>query len=219
MCVPPLCYTATSRCDSPCDSFAKKKTRSRVHTHTCIHMSDSEVEEYDKSPLWLSPRSKSFELHQEVFGQRKYQKRTRPLYGYNFSPPSTPNGNHLIAAVQLDVEEEDEAAAFTPRCVLRQCIEEQKALVQVACVNPTDADWILMASYLSPAKPPLHPNTKTNIHPRACRFEWPSCQSKSVGVPCLCISCAGLKAKPMCTPCLVCGALIPYSVCIKSLGE
>jgi hypothetical protein len=220
-------------------------------------MCDSEVEE---SPMRLSPRGKSLKLYQEVFGhpritlQRKH-KRKRPMYVLYigpkclYSPPSTPNGNHLIAAVELDVEEEDESAAFTPRCVLRQCIAEQKTLVQEACVNPTDADWILMASYLSPAKPPgtllsscntiprvdakyagvlrsnivasylspakppLHPNTKTNIHPRA------SCQSKSDGVPCLCISCAGLKAKPICTPCLVCGALIPYSVCIKSLGE
>ena len=39
--------------------------------------------------------------------------------------------------------------------------------------------------------------------------------TKSDVVSCLCISCAGMKAKPICTPCLVCGASIVYSVCLK----
>ena len=153
------------------------------------------------------------QLHREVF----HPKRQRNLYGYNFSPPSTPNGNHTIAereaarkAARIAIAaENDDYTEFTPRCLMRQCIAEQKTLVQ-ACVNVTDADWNMMASFLSPAKPPLHPSTKSNIHSRSTRFEWLN------EVPCLCISCAGLKAKPTCTPCLVCGALIPYSVCLKS---
>jgi hypothetical protein len=150
-------------------------------------------------------------------------KRQRNLYGYNFSPPSTPNGNHTIAereetrkAARIAIAaENDDCADFTPRCLMKQCIADQQALVQDG-VNVTDADWNLMVSFLSPAKPPLHPCTKSNINSRPCRFEFPS---KS-NVTCLCISCAGLKAKPICTPCLVCGALIPYSVCkLKSAGD
>ena len=145
-------------------------------------------------------------------------KRQRNLYGYNFSPPSTPNGNHTIAereetrkAARIAIAaENDDFTEFTPRCVMKQCIAEQKTLVQEACVNVTDADWNLMASFLSPAKPPLHPN----IFSRPCRFEFPSKRE----VTCVCISCAGLKAKPKCTPCLVCGGLIPYSVCLKGSG-
>ena len=171
------------------------------------------------------------QLHREVFQpmlsvlQKTHfpiPKRQRNLYGYNFSPPSTPNGNHTIAereaarkAARIAIAaENDDYTEFTPRCLMRQCIAEQKTLVQ-ACVNVTDADWNMMASFLSPAKPPLHPSTKSNIHSRSCRFEFPS----KGEVPCLCISCAGLKAKPTCTPCLVCGALIPYSVCLKSSGD
>jgi hypothetical protein len=186
--------------------------------------------------------------------------------------------------------------AITPRCLMRHCIAEQKTLIQESCGN--NVDWNLMASFLSPAKPPLHPSTKSNIHSRPCRFgfpsntssfappaaalsttafpsawflpasvfppsaagntvpqrqQWPSypiCLSgglpldaslpelpraqfsvvsqspvaaavphlyhtKSDVVSCLCISCAGMKAKPICTPCLVYGASMPYSVCLK----
>lgn len=201
----------------PCDSLSKKNTIActNANAHASIRMSDSEVEEYDKSPLRLSPRSTSMEFRLEVFGPKCHKRRReRPLHGYNFSPPSTPIGNHFIAPVKLDVKKEDESAAFTPRCVLSKCIAEQETLVQEAGINPTDADWIMMASYLSPAKPPVHPMTKSIIQ-YLCRFE---CPSKSGVVLCLCIKCAGVKAEPKCTPCLVCGAPIPYSVCIKNLG-
>jgi hypothetical protein len=155
------------------------------------------------------------QLHREVF----QPKRQRNLYGYNFSPPSTPNGNHTIAereetrkAARIAIAaENDDCADFTPRCLMKQCISDQQALVQDG-VNVTDAEWNMMVSFLSPAKPPLHPSTKSNIHSRSTRFEWLN------EVTCVCISCAGLKAKPKCTPCLVCGGLIPYSVCLKGSG-
>jgi hypothetical protein len=188
---------------------------------TIMSDSDNETGPFDA-------HHKREQLHREVFQpmlsvlQKTSQthlpipKRQRNLYGYNFSPPSTPNGNHTIAereaarkAARIAIAaENDYSTEFTPRCLMKQCIAEQKTLVQ-ACVNVTDADWNLMASFLSPAKPPLHPSTKSNIHPRPCRIVFPTC---------LCISCAGLKAKATCTPCLVCGALIPYSVCLKSSG-
>jgi hypothetical protein len=178
-------------------------------------------------------------------------KRDRPLYGYNFSPPSTPNGNHTIAEriqmrkearafhmqeeddIQMrkearafhmqeedDIqmrkearafhmqEEEDKENTFTPRCLLERTIEEQKALVRSA--DMTSADWNLMASCLSPTcrKPPRHPST----HSMNENAKILSCDT------CLCIACAGMKAMPLSTPCLVCGASIPYSVCVKRKG-
>jgi hypothetical protein len=163
------------------------------------------------------------QLHREVFQpmlsvlQKTHlpiPKRQRNLYGYNFSPPSTPNGNHTIAereesrkAARIAIAaENDDCADFTPRCLMKQCIADQQALVQDG-INVTDAEWNMMVSFLSPAKPPLHPN----IQSRPCRFEFPSKRE----VTCVGISCAGLKAKPKCTPCLVCGGL---SVCLKGSG-
>lgn len=144
-------------------------------------------------------------------------KRDRPLYGYNSSPPSTPNGNHTIAErIQMRKEArafhmqeaDDKENTFTPRCLLERTIEEQKALVRSA--DMTSADWNLMASCLSPMrhKPPLHPST----HSMNENAKIISCDT------CLCIACAGMKAMPLSTPCLVCGASIPYSVCVKRKG-
>jgi hypothetical protein len=103
---------------------------------------------------------------------------------------------------------------LTPRCGMRQCIAEQKTLVQESCGN--NVDWNLMASFLSPvpAKPPSHPSTKiclkSNIHSRPFRFGIPSAPK----CRCLCIACVGLShAKPDTSPCLVCGATILFSIC------
>jgi hypothetical protein len=148
-------------------------------------------------------------------------KRERPLYGFNFSPPSTPNGNHTIAEREQMRKEAREAVSdegldeFTPRCLLQRTITEQKSLVR-SVTDMTTADWVLMASYLSPPcrKPPLIPG------------DWPlhtmphlAVNMKSSKSPCVhscrCIACAGVKAEPNSSPCLVCGSLIPYSVCMK----
>ena len=91
----------------------------------------------------------------------------------------------------------------------------------------TDADWNLMASFLSPAKDPLHPCKKSNTHSRSCRFGLPELphraqssvvsQSPIPSAPkcrCLCIACVGpSNAKPNTTPCLVCGGTILFSIC------
>ena len=94
-------------------------------------------------------------------------------------PILSPSHSSLCGSPQQSIgqkcvrRELDAADEFTPRCLMRQCIAEQKTLVQEACGNVTDADWNLMASFLSPAKPPLHPCKKSNIHSRPCRFGLP----------------------------------------------
>ena len=145
---------------------------------------------------------KSKQLIREVFAPMRNGNRDRPLYGYNFSPPSTPNGNHLIVDRESKRKklEEDFASA----------IVEQQCLVQQS-VTVSDADWTLYASYLSPTllhkcKPPLHPNTCMKSAKPACRFE----------IPCWCIACAGIHTKPIIASCMVCSAKIPYSVCNKT---
>ncbi len=148
-------------------------------------------------------------------------KRERPLYGYNFSPPSTPNGNHTIAERERMRKEAREAASdddldgFTPRCVLQRTITEQQLLVR-SVTDITPADWNLMASCLSPpsCKPPLH-SCRHSMKPHGWQARGPPHTHMIPCDTCLCIACAGMKAKPRCTPCLVCGALIPYSVCLK----
>ena len=87
-------------------------------------------------------------------------KRQRPLYGYNFSPPSTPNGNHTIAQREQMRKEaapfaEDEDYQFTPRCLLQHTIKDQQCLLRSTDMTP--ADWNLMASCLSPFPPPKLP--------------------------------------------------------------
>jgi len=66
-----------------------------------------------------------------------------------------------------------------------------------------------MANCLSPfclkRKPPRIMCPKTPLDHPACRF------SKH----CMCITYAGFKDIPKTTPCHVCGALIPFSVCDK----
>jgi hypothetical protein len=174
-------------------------------------MSDSETGDSDTGSF--DAHQKTEQLLREVFRPvlSRQSESTAPmrerlsLHGYNFRKEAkeTASDGHL-----------DE---FTPRCLMNKCITEQKTLVQDAIGNVTDADWKLMASFLSPAKPPLHPSTKSNTHSRPCRFTFPSKIDvvPNVIAPCLCISCAGMKAKPRCTPCLVCGASIVYSVCLK----
>ena len=171
-------------------------------------MSDSETGDSETGPF--DAHHKTEQLLREVFRpvlsrQSTAPKRERALHGYNFRKEAKE------AASDGDLDE------FTPRCSMNKCIAEQKTLVQESCGAVTDADWKLMASFLSPAKPPLHPSTKSNIHSRPCRFRVPTKIDvvPYVPAPCLCISCAGMKAKPICTPCLVCGASIVYSVCLK----
>ena len=100
-----------------------------------------------------------------------------------------------------------EIAEFTPRCVMQRTIQEQKEAVHVAV--SAVIDWTAMANCLSPfprqRKPPrlMCPNTP---------FDRPTCRFSK---PCMRITCAGFKAYPKITPCLVCGALIPFSVCDK----
>ena len=102
-----------------------------------------------------------------------------------------------------------DTAEFTPRCVLQLTIQEQKEAVGVAV--SAAIDWKAMANCLSPllqqCKPPC-PNKP--LDRPVCRMILPTA--------CMCIQCAGLAAKPMTAPCLVCGALIPYSRCELTLS-
>jgi hypothetical protein len=68
-------------------------------------------------------------------------------------------------------------------------------------------------------KPPLYPVTHNVMNPY--EFQARGAHHTHIMIPCescLCIACAGMKAKARCTPCLVCGESIPYSVCLKVLG-
>ena len=169
----------------------------------------------------LSPKSPSttpppFSLYQEVLG-----KRPRSI-------------NHADKTeVTIDAIETD----FTPRCTMQHGIQNQKDAVQAA-VTISDKQWDAYANMLSPpqpckyhkppgtcpnpplvrptcrfsfpeptasdCKPPLHPDTMKS--PKlACRFD----------MPCWCIACAGVHTKPCTASCMVCAAIIPYSVCNK----
>ena len=132
-------------------------------------------------------------------------KRERSLYTYNFSPPSTPRGNHTVHADKAEVAIE---TVFTPRCTMQRGIQCQKDAVQAA-VTVTDSQWHAYASMLSP------PPSKCKYPP----LDRPPCPFVNpIKQPCLCFLCAGFKAaKPKTTPCVVCGALIPYSICDKQL--
>ena len=78
-------------------------------------------------------------------------------------------------------------------------------------VRPT-CRFSLPEPTVSDCKPPLYPVIHNVMKP----YEF---QARSTFhnhmIPCLCIACAGMKAKPRCTACLVCGESIPYSVCLK----
>jgi hypothetical protein len=132
-------------------------------------------------------------------------KRERPLYGFSFSPPSTPNGCHTIAERKRVRKEEREAASdldydgFTPRCLLQRTTMEQQLLVR-SVTDITTADWNLMASCLSPPsrKPPLHP----------CTHAIKPCVRQAHDTPhthmipcdtCLCIACWNESQTQMCT--------------------
>jgi hypothetical protein len=163
-------------------------------------MSDSD----DETQVDIVDKSK--QLQREVFSPMRHnQKRdqgVRPLYGYNFRPQSTPNGNHLI--VDRESKRKKIEVEFASTIVEQQMLLQQSVIV-------SDADWRLLASYLSPkllhkCKPPLHPNTCMKISKLACPFE----------IPCWCIACAGIHTKPCIASCMVCAAIIPYSVCIKT---
>ena len=186
------------------------------------NMSESENDESTKQDIDTHRRNSSEQLVREVFEpvRTRQLKRDRPLSGYNFSPPSTPNGNHTLlerararATEEAECSQEDnqtDDAAFTPRCVMQRTFTEQQLLVQQS-VTVSDADWTLYASYLSPTllhkcKPPLHPNTCMKSAKPTCRFE----------LPCWCIACAGIHTKPRIASCMVCAAEIPYSVCNKT---
>jgi hypothetical protein len=146
---------------------------------------------------------KSEQLQRAVFSPMRNEKRdrgVRPLYGYNFRPPSTPNGNHFYQESKRKKLEEEFAST----------IVEQQTLMQQSVIV-SDADWRLLASYLSPkllhkCKPPLYPNTCMKSSTPACPFE----------IPCWCIACAGIHTKPCIASCMVCAAIIPYSVCNKT---
>jgi hypothetical protein len=186
---------------------------------TVLVMSESENDEPAKQDVDTHRRNKSEQLVREVFEpvRTRHLKRDRPLYGYNFSPPSTPNGNHtMLEQAQLQTDEaecvqkddqtdDDVSSAFTPRCVMQRTFTEQKLLLHKS-LEVTDSDWLVLASYLSPCrKPPLQPVDLSLTIPH----------TKPSKPLCRCIACAGVKAQPSSTPCLVCGALIPYSVCMK----
>jgi hypothetical protein len=97
-----------------------------------------------------------------------------------------------------------DTAVFTPRCVLQRTIQRQKEAVGAA-VTISDKQWDAYANMLSPptCKPPRCPNPPL-VRP-TCRFD----------LPCLCIACAGVHTKPSTASCVVCAAIIPYSVCNK----
>ncbi len=65
---------------------------------------------------------KSKQLLREVFAPMRNGNRDRPLYGYNFSPPSTPNDNHLIVDRESKRKqlEEDFASAIVEQQLLVQ---------------------------------------------------------------------------------------------------
>ena len=186
----------------------------------------SESDDHDE-PTDTHRRNKSKQLVREVFEpvRTRQLKRDRPLFGYNFSPPSTPNGNHtMLERAQLQTEEaecvqeddqtDDDVSSFTPRCLMQRTFTEQKVLLHKS-LEVTDSDWLLLASYLSPCrKPPLHSRDLSFTVPHL------TVNTKSSKYPCAhtcqCIACAGVKAQPSTTPCLVCGALIPFSVCRKT---
>ena len=131
----------------------------------------------------------------------------------------------------------------TPGKRLRDVIETQKDAVQAA-VTISEKQWYAYANMLSPPRKPPRTSPNTPLVRPTCRFSFPE-PTVSDGKPplypthnvmkpyefqahgahhthimipcesCLCIACAGMKAKAKCTPCLVCGESIPYSVCLK----
>ena len=228
--------------------------------------------------------TKGEQLVRAVFAPMRSQlKRDRPLYGYNFSPPSTPNGNHtILERAQLrtamaeciqeddayankmlspptcnyhkpprtspdtplvrptprtvsdvkfdsvsepdsgytdgkppDYTNDDDVSTFTPRCLMRRTFADQKMLIHKS-LEVTDSDWLLLVSYLSPPcrKPPLIPGDFPLHTMPHLAVNMKSSKSPCVH-SCRCIACAGVKAEPNNTPCLVCGSLIPYSLCMK----
>jgi hypothetical protein len=77
---------------------------------------------------------------------------------------------------------------------------------------------------VSDGKPPLYPTHNVmkpyELQARSAPYEFQArgAHHTHIMIPCescLCIACAGMKAEPRCTPCLVCGESIPYSVCLK----
>jgi hypothetical protein len=172
--------------------------------------------------------TKGEQLVRAVFAPMRSQlKRDRPLYGYNFSPPSTPNGNHTIlerAQLRAECIQEDDhtnepypddVSTFTPRCWMQRTIADKKMLIHKS-LEVTDSDWLLLASYLSPPcrKSPLIPDDFPLHTMPHLAVNMKSSKSPCVH-SCRCIACAGVKAEPNRTPCLVCGSFIPYSVCMK----
>ena len=92
-------------------------------------------------------------------------KRERWLYTYNFSPPSTPRGNHTVHA---DKTEATIKTDFTPRCTMQHTMQRgiqcQEDAVQAA-VTITDTQWHVHASRLSPPPGfPPHPASPSIPH-------------------------------------------------------
>jgi hypothetical protein len=189
-------------------------------------MSESENDEPAKHEVDTHRHSKGEQLVRDVFApvRSRQLKRDRPLHGYNFSPPSTPSGNLTIlerdqlrtetwGCIQEDEYSDDDISSFTRRCLKQQTFTDKKMILN-KLVEVTDSDWILLASYLSPCrKTPLQPGDFPITLPHLTESK------KSSKPPCVhacrCIACAGMKAQPCSAPCLVCGASISYSVCVK----
>ena len=159
---------------------------------------------------------------------------TSPPIDYSHPPPPVFSLYHEDLALKIerkrlrDIDEVSIEADFTPRCTMQHGIQSQKDAVQAA-VTVTESQWHAYASMLSPppskckyppldrppcpfVKPPPPPPPPPSLPPLTCT-------SSSVTLPpCLCFLCAGFKAaKPKTSPCVVCGALIPYSICDKQL--
>ena len=183
--------------------------------------------------------TKGEQLVRAVFAPMRLQlKRDRPLYGYNFSPPSTPNGNHTILeraqlrTAMAECIQEDDAYAnkmlSPPTCNYRKPprTSPNTPLVRPTCrfsfPEPRTVSDVKLDSVSEPdlshtaGKPPIYPVTHNVMKPDELQAR--GAHHTHIMIPCescLCIACAGMKAKAKCTPCLVCGESIPYSVCLK----
>jgi hypothetical protein len=121
------------------------------------------------------------------------------------------------AMIKMETDDDD----FTPRCC--QCTMESTFKVQqehLGALSFGTQEWESLAAMLSPPPKILLSTRNHNLLPpnplppdTHNHFERP----KNGFNGCLCICCVGpANAKPQVAACAVCGAQIPYSVCLAS---
>ncbi len=170
----------------------------------------SQMGEPDDDFVNESPQSKSSNLHREVFG---------PFGLSSFQRSQSPHKKSSTVSLET---------GDLPPCKRERPLGAQNNLpfektkhgyfstVPSPPRSPTVEQWKEYASMLSP--PPC--KNQRPPRPKYCSNEpilRPICRFTFPALDCICIECAGVLAKPQITPCLVCCACIPYSVCTKRM--